>query len=210
MIFMPLFCNISVFFRSTWVRRKGGDYMEDSKIIKLFYARSEKAIEELAVKYGTVCNKIANNILGNREDAEECVSDAYLAAWNTIPPEKPSPLISYICRLVRNISIKRYHANTAAKRNSFYDTSLDELEDCIPSPFSVESEMTSDELGTLLDHFLSGLDRQDRIMFVRRYWYSDSVSDIAENYGIGENNVSVRLYRIREKLKKYLQKEGYM
>ena len=184
--------------------------MEDSKIIKLFYARSEKAIEELAVKYGTVCNKIANNILGNREDAEECVSDAYLAAWNTIPPEKPSPLISYICRLVRNISIKRYHANTAAKRNSFYDTSLDELEDCIPSPFSVESEMTSDELGTLLDHFLSGLDRQDRIMFVRRYWYSDSVSDIAENYGIGENNVSVRLYRIREKLKKYLQKEGYM
>lgn len=183
--------------------------MEDSKIIELFYARSEQAIMELSTKYGAVCNKVAKNILNNRQDAEECVNDAYLGAWNTIPPQKPAPLLTYICRIVRNLSIMKYHANTAIKRNSFYDVALDELEDCISSSVSVEAEITTNELSTLLDCFLDTLDQQNRVMFVRRYWFSDSVSDIAGRFHISNNNAAVRLSRTREKLKKYLQKEGY-
>ena len=101
--------------------------MEDSKIIELFHERSEQAIMELSKKYGTICTRIAKNILNNSLDAEECVNDAYLGAWNTIPPQKPNPLKTYICRIVRNLSIKRYHSNTSMKRNSFYDAALDEL-----------------------------------------------------------------------------------
>ena len=99
--------------------------MNDSEIIDLFYMRSERAIMELAAKYGNVCNKVAKNILNNILDAEECVNDAYLGAWNTIPPQNPNPLLTYICRIVRNLSIKKYHANTSVKRNSFYDAALD-------------------------------------------------------------------------------------
>ena len=112
--------------------------MDDSKIIDLFYARSEQAIMELSAKYGPVCNKVARNILNNSHDAEECVNDAYLGAWNTIPPQNPNPLLTYICRIVRNLSIMKYHANTAVKRNSFYDVALDELEDCLASSETVE------------------------------------------------------------------------
>lgn len=102
--------------------------MDDSKIIELFYERSEQAIIELSKKYGTVCTKIAFNILNNTQDTEECVNDAYLGTWNTIPPQNPNPLLSYVCRIVQNLAIKKYHTNTAAKRNSIYDVALDELE----------------------------------------------------------------------------------
>ena len=100
--------------------------MDDSKIIELFYERSEQAIIELSKKYGTVCTKVAKNILNDVRDTEECVNDAYLGAWNTIPPQRPNPLLSYVCRIVRNLAIKKYHANTAVKRNSIYDVALDE------------------------------------------------------------------------------------
>lgn len=182
--------------------------MEDSKIIELFYQRSERAIIELSQKYGTVCTRIAKNILNNALDAEECVNDAYFGAWNTIPPQKPNPLKTYICRIVRNLSIKRYHSNTSMKRNSFYDAALDELENCIPSGKTVESELSAKELAQIIDDFLDTLDKENRVIFVRRYWYSDSISDIAERFCISNNNVSVRLLRTREKLKKYLRKEG--
>lgn len=182
--------------------------LDDSKIIELFYARSEQAIVELSQKYGSVCSKIANNILNNKLDAEECVNDAYLGAWNTIPPQNPNPLLTYISRIVRNLSIKKYHSNTSVKRNSFYDVALDELESCIPSGKTIESELDAKELSRIIDDFLDTLDKENRVMFVRRYWYSDSISDIAEKFQISSNDVSVRLYRIREKLKKYLKKEG--
>lgn len=183
--------------------------MEDSKIIELFYERSEQAITELSLKYGNVCRKVAGNILNNPQDVEECVNDAYLGAWNTIPPQNPNPLLTYICRIVRNLSVKKYHANTAVKRNSFYDRALSELEDCLSSPATIESELSAKELSGLLDTFLDVLDQESRIMFVRRYWYSDAVSDIAARFQISSNNVSVRLFRIRGKLKKFLKKEGY-
>lgn len=183
--------------------------MEDSKIIALFFARSEQAITELSVKYGKLCLKIANNILGNNQDSEECVNDAYLGAWNTIPPQKPNPLQAYICRIVRNIAITKYHANTAQKRNSYYDIALEELEHCLFSTETAESRLYAKELSHLLNRFLASLDQRSRVMFVRRYWYSDSVADIASAFHMRPNSVSVQLSRIRSKLRKFLIQEGY-
>lgn len=183
--------------------------MEDSKIILLFFARSEQAIAELSNKYGKLCTKIANNILGNPQDAEECVNDAYLGAWNTIPPQKPNPLQAYICKIVRNIAIAKYHANTAQKRNSQYDIALEELEFCLFSPETPESNLQAKELSHLLNRFLDTLDPHSRVMFVQRYWYSDSVADIANTFHMRPNTVSVQLSRIRNKLRKFLMKEGY-
>ena len=105
--------------------------VDDNQILELFFARSEQAIKELDSKYGKICHKVSYNILNDLQDAEECVNDAYLGAWNAIPPERPNPLLSFLCRIVRNQSIMRYHAKTAMKRNSTYDIALDELENCL-------------------------------------------------------------------------------
>ena len=182
--------------------------LEDSKIIELFFEHSEQAIVELSKKYGNVCSSVSRNILKNELDVEECVNDAYLAAWNTIPPQEPNPLLTYVCRIVRNLSLKKYHSNTAVKRNNFYDTTLDELVECIASNTTIEDEVFAKELSQQLNNFLATLRQKDRVMFVRRYWYCDSVSEIASNFCMSSNAVSVRLLRIREKLRKYLKKEG--
>ena len=184
--------------------------MEDSKIIALFFTRSEQAITELSNKYGKLCMRIAENILGNKQDAEECVNDAYLGAWNTIPPQKPNPLQAYICKIVRNTAITRYHSNTAIKRNSHYDIALGELEYCLFSPDTPEHTLHAKELSCLLDRFLSSLDARSRVMFVRRYWYADSVSDIADAFKMRANSVSVHLSRLRKKLQNFLIQEGYI
>ena len=184
--------------------------MDDSKIIALFFARSEQAIKEISEKYGNLCKMIAGNILGDSLDAEECVNDTYLAAWNTIPPHRPNPLRAYLCKITRNIAVTRYHTNTAQKRNSYYDMALDELEACLFSPDNAESHMLAKELSHLLDRFLLGLDKRSRVMFVRRYWYADPVTKIAEDFGMRPNSVSVQLSRIRSKLRKFLIKEGYL
>lgn len=183
--------------------------MDDNQIVTLFYERSEQAIVELSKKYGNLCSLVANNILNNLQDAEECVNDAYMGAWNTIPPQKPNPLRAYICRIVRNLAIAKYHANTAQKRNSHYDTALDELESCLSSPLTVESALSAKELPHLLDRFLDSLDPRSRVMFVRRYYYADSVKDIAQKFQMRPNSVAVQLSRTREKLRKFLVKEGY-
>ena len=182
--------------------------MDDRKIIELFFERSEQAIMELSNQYGPACAKVAWNILNNKQDAEECVNDAYLGVWNTIPPQNPNPLVSYVCRIVRNLAIKRYHANTAAKRNSVYDVALEELENCFPSSASVECEFNAIETARMIDAFLETLDPKNRILFVRRYWYSDSMDDLAKLLNTSKHNISVRLSRTREKLKKHLMKEG--
>ena len=140
--------------------------LEDSKIIELFFARVEQAIVELSAKYGTVCSRIARNILKNDLDAEECVNDTYLAAWNTIPPEKPDPLKTYIFRIVRNISIAKYHANTSIKRNSYYDVALEELESCLAASITVEQEIAANELSKQIDRFLATLDEESQILCV--------------------------------------------
>jgi len=182
--------------------------LDDSKIIELFYERSEQAIVELSKKYGAICIRVAQNILNNRLDSEECVNDAYLGVWNTVPPQKPDPLLSYVCRIVRNLAIKKYHSNTAEKRNSFFDVTLEEVEDVFPSSRLVEDEIDANELARKIDEFLDGLDRESRVLFVRRYWYSDSVEELARFFGTSRHNISVRLFRIRKRLKKYLIKEG--
>ncbi|MBR4309044.1 MAG: sigma-70 family RNA polymerase sigma factor [Oscillospiraceae bacterium] len=182
--------------------------MEDNKIIELFFRRSEQALEEVALKYGAITKQLAIHILHDPQDAEECINDAYLAAWNSIPPQKPETLSAYLCRLVRNLAIKKYHYNTAAKRNSNYDVALCELENCFPSSASVEGSFDAAETAQSINAFLGKLDRKDRLLFVRRYWYADSVEALAKLLHVKPHAVSVRLYRIREKLKKHLAKEG--
>ncbi len=189
---------------------KGGISMTDERIIELFFARSERGIEELDTKYGATCHRIAQNILGNKEDAEECVNDAYLGVWNSIPPKKPSLLSAFLFKILRNLSITRYHANTAQKRNSFYDIALDELEETISTEESIEKECSQKELTTTIEGFLDTLTRENRVIFVRRYWFSESYTEIAKRTGLTEKNISVRLTRIREKMKEYLSERGIL
>ncbi|MBR3767034.1 MAG: sigma-70 family RNA polymerase sigma factor [Clostridia bacterium] len=184
--------------------------MDDSKIIALFNERSQLGLTELSQKYGKLCLKIAENILKNREDSEECVNDAYLAVWNTVPPENPDPLKTYLLKIVRNTAIKKYHSNTAVKRNSFYDTALEELENILFHKDTVETELLLKELSEAVNSFLRDTSKENRVIFLRRYYFGDSVKDIAEITGNTPHFVSVRLSRTREKLKKYLQKEGLL
>ncbi len=177
---------------------------DDRGIIALFNERSEQAIEQLNVKYGRACNALAFGILGCREDAEECVNDAYLALWDTIPPEQPDPLITYAMKIVRNLSLKLYRSKTAAKRNSAYTVAMEEIEPCLPSADTVERHMDSKELSGYIESFLEELPTDDRVIFMRRYWFCDSYAMIARLVGISQKNVSVRLTRLRRKLRQYL------
>lgn len=182
--------------------------MEDSKIIALFFRRDQQAITELAAKHGKSIYRTASNILGNAEDAEECTNDTYLAAWNSIPPQSPAPLVTYVCRIARNLAVSRYHANTAKKRNSFYDAALDELADCLAAPTDVEAEVEAKELAAAINRFLATLPKADRQMFLCRYYLADPVFLIAAKLGMKSGQVSLRLFRLREKLRKFLEKEG--
>ncbi len=184
--------------------------MDDKKIIELFFNRSEQAIHELSEKYGKLCHKIAKNILNNNSDAEECVNDTYLGVWNSIPPNHPESLVSYVCKIARNIACKRYNYNTASKRNSIYDVALEELEECLTSTKDVESEIESSLLTETIEQFLDTLDSKDRVIFMRRYYFSDSYAEIAEFTGLTEKNVSVRLTRLRSKMRDYLTERDYI
>ena len=178
--------------------------MEDEKIIDLFFARSEQAIGELDRKYGKACRSLAYRIAGSSEDAEECVNDAYLGLWNTIPPARPAPLFPYLIKTVRNISLNAYWKKEAAKRGGNYTIALQELEACIPGGNTVEEEIGARELTSIIAEFLDTLTRENRVIFLRRYWFSDSYRDIAGLTGLSEKSVSVRLSRIREKMRRYL------
>ena len=182
--------------------------MKDHEIIALFFERSEQAITELIGKYGAAIRNVASNILKDAQDAEEAVSDTYLTVWNRIPPTRPKYLGAYSCRIARNLSLKRFHANTAEKRNSYYDVALDELEETIPALSAVESAYDAKELTGYLNRFLNNLSKEDRYLFMRRYWYGDKISEIAENLNVTPHKASVRLFRLRQKLQDYLKKEG--
>lgn len=184
--------------------------VKDDEIIKLFFGRDESALTELSKEYGGYCQKIAVNILGVREDAEECVNDAFLIAWNTIPPNEPEKLSAYLGKIVRNKAINRAEKNNALKRgggNS--DAVLDELEELVSSCSSVEQSFDEKELMAEINRFLYGLSPKMRKMFVGRYFYCRSIGDIAARQGTSENSVSVTLNRIRKKLKAHLEKKGY-
>ena len=178
--------------------------MEDSKIVQLYWDRSNEAIPTTSEKYGRYCNSIALNILGNWEDAEECVNDSYLGVWNVIPPERPNPLLTFVCKIVRNISIKKYHAKTAIKRNSAYDVAMSEVANYILSPNNVEAEIEAKELAHIIEKFLDTLTVENRVIFMRRYWFSDTYKNIADRVGITEKMVSMRLTRIRKQMREYL------
>lgn len=183
--------------------------MEDSRIIELFFARSEQAITELSLKYGKLLLHIAHNILGDREDAAECVNDTYLGVWNSIPPNRPDPFIAYICRIARNQALKKHRSRTADKRKSSLALSFEELEGTL-SCISAEDMWTAKETGAEINRFLETLDKESRVMFVRRYYFSDSVGNIARIFGMTENHVSVKLSRMRKQLKKYLAEKGIL
>lgn len=182
--------------------------IDDERIIELFFERSEEAIQELDNKYSKVCHRLSYNIVNNRQDAEECVNDAYLGAWNAIPPEKPDPLLTYLCKIVRNISLKMYYRKEAAKRSSTYTIAMEEIEACTASPNTVETEFEARELARIIESFLDTLTVENRVIFMRRYWFSDSCKDIAGLVGLTEKNITVRLTRIRQKMKRYLIEKG--
>ena len=182
--------------------------MQDSQIIELLFERDEASLAELERKYGAACYSVARNILGNDADAEECVNDSYLGVWNSIPPHRPQRLLPYICRIARNLAIKKYHQNTAQKRNSFYDVALDELSDCLAAPDSPEMDVVAHETGECINAFLGKLDSLSRVIFVRRYWFSDSPEEIARLVGKSKNFVAVRLTRTRQRLREYLSERG--
>ncbi len=182
--------------------------MEDSTIIRLLFDRAETAISALGEKFGRRLKSLALNILGSIRDAEECVSDTYFAIWNAIPPKQPESLAGFVYKTGRNQALKRLRADTAQKRDDRYDLSLEELAGCIPGP-ALEAQVEARELGLAIDGFLAGQPRTNRVIFLRRYWFGDSVRDIGRALGMTENAVTLRLRRVREQLRTYLIKEGY-
>ncbi len=183
--------------------------MDDAGIIGLLFRRSGDGIRELEARFGAGCMAIARNVLGNEEDAEECVNDVWLGAWNAIPPSRPDPLRAFIYRICRNQAVKRFHRNRAKKRGSSYDTALEELENTLACFESLEDTLSARELSRELDAFLDSLRERDRALFMRRYWYGDSLAAIAEDLGMSPNAASVRLGRIRRRLREHLIREGY-
>ena len=184
--------------------------MEDQKIIELFFARSEEAIEWTRRKYGALCARIAGNMLSSPEDAEECVNDTLLALWNAIPPARPQLLGAYAARIARNQAGKRLTYNAAQKRGGEMTLSLEELDACLAGSADVEQEVQIWELTQAIEGFLETLDLDSRNMFLRRYWFFDSIEQIAAGFGVTQSKVKTRLFRARGKLREHLIKEGYL
>ena len=184
--------------------------MEDKEIIGLYLDRNEQAIAATSEKYGSYCKSISVNILKNDEDAEECVNDTYMKTWNAIPPQIPVIFSAFLGKIVRNISFNKYRHNNSQKRGgSEMPLILDELGEIVSGKESVEDEIDKKELLRDINGFLNSISEYKRGIFIRRYWYSDKVSDIAKRYGKSENSVSVELNRIRKKLSDHLLKRGY-
>ena len=181
--------------------------MEDAQIIDLYWQRDENAIRQTDCKYGAYCRKIALNLLGSREDAEECVNDTWHQAWLLMPPERPLRLKSYLGRIVRNISVNLWHKNHAGKRGNGLELLLSELEDCLPSGQNVEREVEEARLGEVISGWLRTLPRNDRVLFVRRYWYGDALNSLADEWGISPGKLSQRMYRLRRSLRAVLERE---
>lgn len=183
--------------------------MNDLTIVDLLWKRDEQAIAELKRKYEGLCFRVAGNILSCHEDAEECVNASYYAVWDTVPPNRPKKLGAYLCRLLKNIAVSRLRYNTADKRSSDFLVSLEELAECTPDRGDVEESVSASMLGEVISRFLRAQPKKYRLVFVRRYWYSDSLADIAELYKMNENTVATYLFRTRKKLGEFLKKEGY-
>lgn len=183
--------------------------MDDRHIIDLFRRRDELAISETRRKYGPYCNKIALNLLGSPEDAEECVSDALFAAWRQIPPLIPRSLRAFLGRVARNLSVSKYRSRNARKRSCGMDELLSELSDCLPDGNSLDDQVDSRALTGIITGWLDTLDPRDRELFVRRYWFCDSLGDIAAEMEEVPGQLAQRTFQLRRSLKQRLEKEGY-
>lgn len=184
--------------------------MDDIQIVQLYWDRDERTIPATSDKYGNYCTSIAMNILGNQEDAEECVNDTYMSAWNAMPPHRPNILSTFLGKITRNLSLNRYKQNAANKRGGReVPVVLDEITELVFDTDSVEQAVDRKELIKSIDAFLDRLPTDKRSIFICRYWYFDSVSNIASRFGMTENHVSVTLNRLRRKLHNYLAERGF-
>ena len=185
--------------------------MDDNKIIDLYWERSELAISETANKYERYCYSISYNILYSEEDAEECVNDTYLSAWKSMPPHRPARLATFLGKITRNLSLNRFKQYKAEKRGLGQTAlTLSELEECIPAPDSMEQATDEAVLVESLNRFLYGLPKIKRNIFIRRYWYMNSIRDIAQQAHMSESKVASMLFRLRNELKLHLEKEGIL
>lgn len=182
--------------------------MDDSTIIDLYWARSEQAIRETELKYSKLFYQIASHILHDPADAEECVNDTYLGAWNTIPPTRPRELAAFLCRIARNLALRKYQQIHAAKRNPAVAVSYEELEACLSDRQSGGQHELDDRLADCINRFLDTLDREPRKVFIRRYWYFDSVQEIMHRFQMSKSKVESMLFRTRQKLRIWIEEEG--
>ena len=179
--------------------------MDDKLMVDMIYERNEDGIRELVNTYSRLCTSVVCRILSDECDVEECVSDVWMAVWNSIPPNRPDSIRAYLCKIARRIGIDKLKYNTRKKRADGYTVLLSELGDCIALP---EDNECDEHLIGIIENFLSSIDVESRVMFVRRYMYMESIAELASRYGIKERYISVKLFRIREKLRKALVKEG--
>ena len=182
--------------------------MEDAEIVQLYWDRDEEAVAQTAAKYGAYCRRVAMNLLGVREDAEECVSDAYLAAWNAMPPEKPASLRAWLGRVVRNLSVDRLRRRQAEKRYAGLELLLSELEDSVPDR-AAQRRAEGAELSAAISAWLRSLVPADRRLFLRRYWEGEPLKVLASEAGVAPGTLAKRMYRLRLGLKAALEGEGY-
>ena len=184
--------------------------MEDGQIVDLFLSRNEAAIQCASEKYGLRLRALALHIVGETQTAEECENDAYLAAWNAIPPHEPRDyLYAFLARTVRNIALNRCRSQSRLKRDAFVAELSREMEECIPAPDDLESRLDALALQEALNSFLGTLGEEKRNVFLRRYWYLDSVEEMVRRFGMSQSKIKTMLFRTRNQLREYLRKEGY-
>ena len=183
--------------------------MEDGAIIDLFWAREERALQETETKYGGLCRSIAFNILQSREDSEECVNDTWLAAWNSMPVNRPERLNAYLAKITRNFALAKVVKRSAKKRGGGeLELALEELDDCVPSDYCLEKEVEDRALAESINTFVDLLPEEEQLIFISRYWFFASEREIAEKQGCSRSRISAMLKRSRDKLKTYLLQEG--
>lgn len=184
--------------------------MEDGEIVELFWRRDQTAVSEAEEKYGALCRGVAAHILGSEEDAEECVNDALHQAWTAIPPQRPDRLGAWLGKVTRNLALNVWKRDRVQTRQGGMTALLDELAECVPGPVTVERELERKELSAAIDSWLRGRSREDRTLFLRRYWYGVELRELAEERGIPPNRLAQKMLRLRQSLKHTLEKEGYL
>lgn len=181
--------------------------MDDGQILDLYWERDERAIRETDAIYGNRLHMLAKRIVQTHEDAEESVSDTYLKAWDTIPPQRPTCFFAYLAKICRNFALGRLRWQNAEKRKADVVSLTAEMELCIPDK-AAQYQMEGQEIGKLMTRFVGELSQENRLIFLRRYWFLDSIEEIAQKYGMSQSKVKTRLYRIRHRLRTFLEQEG--